>query len=212
MRLASSLSLGLHAFLFGVLALSPAGGGTTPPRFGSARIGFACDSVQRVELEELRETLDPIPFEPDLVPAPTVELPLIEMIAAVPATSPPPAGRVPPRRTAPAVLASTMVAPQGVPATLGTGGMSAPPSLLRNPEPRYPSEARRRGWQGTTLLLVRVGLDGSCRDARVVDSSGHPRLDESALDAVRRWTFSPALRDGHPVEAEIEVPVHFVLE
>jgi outer membrane biosynthesis protein TonB len=36
-------------------------------------------------------------------------------------------------------------------------------------------------------------------------------LDEKAVAAVSRWTFSPALKDGEPIEKEITAEVAFRL-
>jgi TonB family protein len=36
-------------------------------------------------------------------------------------------------------------------------------------------------------------------------------LDEKAIQAVRQWTFQPALKDGRPVDVQITVEVQFRL-
>jgi protein TonB len=46
----------------------------------------------------------------------------------------------------------------------------------------------------------------------VFRSSGFSLLDQAAVAAVRGWLFEPASRNGFPVAARVEVPVHFVLE
>lgn len=209
MRLAWLLSLGLHASLIGVFVLHPFGGGTTPPRTGTARIGGSSEESIAFESRpraELSETVSP---DPAALPVTPLALPLLALRAPLAETGSISTHRVPPQRRPPAVLSSTTVAP-AIPSSRSKGAL-APPSPLRNSAPRYPAEARRRGWQGTVLLLARVAADGSCFDARVLASSGHRCLDEAALDAVRRWAFSPAMRDGVAVEAEVEVPVNFVL-
>jgi protein TonB len=45
--------------------------------------------------------------------------------------------------------------------------------------------------EGSVDLAIEVGNDGGLRGVRVVSSSGHARLDEAALAAVRAWTFKP---------------------
>ena len=78
----------------------------------------------------------------------------------------------------------------------GTGDPIVPPSFnaeyLDNPAPIYPPAARRLREQGRVLLLVEVAPDGLPRQVNLASSSGSPRLDEAALDAVRRWRFVPA--------------------
>ena len=80
-----------------------------------------------------------------------------------------------------------------------------------NPPPRYPRAARRRNYQGTVILAVRVTTDGRAAEVKVAESSGHAVLDESALKAVRQWLFTPARRGTRPVETWVEVPVRFEL-
>ena len=208
MRLAWIVSLGIHASLFSVFALGPFGvSGTEPPRVGMSRIGFAAEEWRAVESYEIPELSESRRVELDCPPAKPVDLPLVAHCTRPVPTCSPSTARVHPRRTAPAGLSSI----EPVAASMPSEGAIAPPSPLCNPEPRYPAEARRRGWQGSVLLVARVAPDGACLEARVIESSGHRCLDEAALDAVRRWTFSPALHDGAPVEAEVEVPVNFVL-
>jgi protein TonB len=81
----------------------------------------------------------------------------------------------------------------------------------QNPVPPYPSEARRRGWEGTVLLMVEILESGRPERITIKESSGHSVLDEAALGAVERWTFVPAQRDGKPVRSVAEVPIVFSL-
>jgi protein TonB len=60
---------------------------------------------------------------------------------------------------------------------------------------------------GTTTLLALVDPSGNIKDIKVELSSGYRSLDAAALQAVRRWHFSPARRDGLPVEGYIRIPV-----
>jgi len=89
------------------------------------------------------------------------------------------------------------------------GGVSAPRTLF-SPDPEYSEEARRAKFQGTVVLWLIVGADGTPRDMRVVRSVGMG-LDEKALDAVRTWRFEPARKDGQPVAVQINVEVSFRL-
>ena len=82
----------------------------------------------------------------------------------------------------------------------------------QNPAPPYPSEARRRGWQGTVLLTVEIRENGRPERITLKESSGHAVLDNAALGAVERWTFVPAQQNGKPVRSVAEVPVIFSLQ
>jgi protein TonB len=81
-----------------------------------------------------------------------------------------------------------------------------------NPPPIYPWVARRRNYQGTVLLDVRVTAKGFVAEVKVAQSSGYPVLDRSALKSVRRWRFEPARRGSRPIETWVQVPVRFELE
>ncbi len=64
-------------------------------------------------------------------------------------------------------------------------------------QPAYPASDTRLGNEGTVDLEVYVLPDGRVGDARIVRSTGHPRLDQSALDeAKKNWRLLPATRDG----------------
>ncbi len=76
----------------------------------------------------------------------------------------------------------------------------------------YPYESRLRGESGVALIVASVGADGACLSARVERSSGFPRLDAAALDAVRQSRFEPATLDGEPVASEETLEIAFELE
>jgi len=79
--------------------------------------------------------------------------------------------------------------------------------------PEYPENAREAGIEGEVLLDVFINDDGSVRDVKVAEGiAGYPELGESAIEAVKEWTFVPATLDGEPVEAEVLVPVAFSLD
>lgn len=80
---------------------------------------------------------------------------------------------------------------------------------LTRVEPEYPLEAYRRREEGTVLLGVDIDSSGKPVDVRVVRRSGSRDLDQAALEAVRQWTFEPAVRDGRAVASEAQVPVTF---
>jgi periplasmic protein TonB len=80
-----------------------------------------------------------------------------------------------------------------------------------NEPPVYPVESRRRGEQGEVLLLVMVTAAGTVESLSLRCSSGHARLDRSAMHAVRQWRFEAARQHGVAVPSETEVQVAFRL-
>jgi protein TonB len=99
----------------------------------------------------------------------------------------------------------------------GTGVAGTPPLVaqtidyLRQPQLSYPPKAKRRHEEGMVLVLVLVGADGLAKDARVYRSSGHPMLDDAALDAVFNALFRPQIENGVARAVRIIVPINFSL-
>lgn len=87
----------------------------------------------------------------------------------------------------------------------------ARPIAGQNPAPDYPREALRRGVAGTVLLHVDVAADGTATNVDFAHRSGSAELDRAAMNAVRKWHFTPAKRNGKAVDSSVTVPVEFVL-
>ena len=82
-----------------------------------------------------------------------------------------------------------------------------PPRLLKQTRPRYPQEAFVKKVEGTVVLELLIDAAGRVARARVVQSV--PALDAAALEAVREWVFSPAIKQGRPVPTAAMAPVSF---
>lgn len=83
------------------------------------------------------------------------------------------------------------------------------PIPAQSPPPRYPPAALRRGEGGSVLLRVDVDAAGSPTAVTLLRPSGSRELDRAASQVVRRWRFTPAMRDGQPVAGSVEVPFDF---
>ena len=90
--------------------------------------------------------------------------------------------------------------------------LPARPLYLENQAPPYPLRARKLRYRGTTQLAVLVGRYGTADELRLRQSSGHPVLDQAALDAVRRWKFAPGRLGGEAVAMWVTVPIRFELQ
>lgn len=113
------------------------------------------------------------------------------------------APRPPPQPTAPTAPAPPQPTVSSSPTTLPM------PIAGQTPAPRYPTRALRRGESGTVRVRVEVGPDGRPAQVTVAQASGSRDLDRAAVDAVRRWRFHPARRDGEPVAGTVIVPISF---
>lgn len=83
---------------------------------------------------------------------------------------------------------------------------------LRNPAPPYPSVARQLKLQGTVIVRVLVSPEGRPEAVRLEKSSSSSVLDQTALNAVQRWTFVPARQGDTPIPAWVDVPILFRLK
>ena len=94
--------------------------------------------------------------------------------------------------------------------TVGTTP-TKPARALSNPNPAYPPEAVQQRLEGRVILSVTIAASGAVTKVTVAESCRHQVLDQAALDAVRRWRFSPATRSGMPVEWTARLPIRFRL-
>lgn len=72
--------------------------------------------------------------------------------------------------------------------------------------------SKRLNEQGTVMLRVMVKADGNAGMVEVKSSSGYPRLDQAAIDAVKTWRFNPATSDGKTIDEWYQVPIPFKLQ
>ena len=79
-------------------------------------------------------------------------------------------------------------------------------------KPKYPRKARTAGWEGTTVLKVRVDPGGRPGLVTVDRTSGFELLDRAAMRAMRRWEFHPARNGDRTVASWVKVPVSFQLK
>jgi protein TonB len=113
---------------------------------------------------------------------------------------------------------TAVAAPPGPPAAYSAGPtiISGPlliseVAYLRMPQPRYPTESRQAREEGLVVLRVLIDTTGHAQQVTVVQSSGHPRLDAAAREAVAHALFKPYFADGVAHDALATVPVEFSL-
>jgi protein TonB len=92
-------------------------------------------------------------------------------------------------------------------APVRVGGEIKEPKKIVDVKPVYPEIAQRAKIAGIVIIEATIGKDGSVRDAKVLRSQ--PFLDQAALDAVKKWKFTPTLLNGVPVEVIMTVTVNF---
>lgn len=111
---------------------------------------------------------------------------------AVDANTPPPSPE--PRRAAPIRAAELPVAPVKV----------------ADMQPVYPDAARAARMDGIVILECLIDTTGRVTNIRVLKSA--PLFNQSAIDAVRQWRYTPSVYHGRPVSVLMTVTVRFVLK
>ena len=82
---------------------------------------------------------------------------------------------------------------------------------LKTERPLYPRMAREQGWQGKVLVRAHISAEGTVKSASVQESSGFPVLDDSAVQAVKTWSFEPAKNGEFDVPSTVDLPIRFDL-
>ena len=82
-------------------------------------------------------------------------------------------------------------------------------NLVTSVPPAYPPLATAARVQGNVLLQVEISVQGLVQNVTVL--SGHPLLNEAAIQAVRKWTYKPIIVNGQTVPVITTVTVNFTL-
>ena len=95
-------------------------------------------------------------------------------------------------------------------AAIRVGGNVQNSKLIQKIDPIYPELAKRARVAGFVLLQVTVDEQGMVSGIKLI--RGHPLLNQSAIDAVGQWRYSPTLLNGEPVPVIATVTVNYVLQ
>ena len=87
------------------------------------------------------------------------------------------------------------------------GGIKAPTVLVQS-DAEFSEEARKAKFSGSVEVYLWVEGDGTPSHVRVVRGVGMG-LDEKAVEAVRKYRFHPAMKDGKPVAVDLYIDVNF---
>jgi len=88
-------------------------------------------------------------------------------------------------------------------------GNLSQPAAIRKVDPGYPTQLMRENVAGTVIVYAVIQADGSVGDVRVLRGV-ESRIDYYASQAVSKWQFQPAMKNGAPVavEATFVIPFH----
>ncbi len=144
----------------------------------------------------------PVP-KPTPKPLPVAEAPSEHAIEAPQPTPAPPAPPAPPTPPAPPAPRPTLAiaAPAG-----------GPKVSCQMIQPDYPTLSKRRGETGTATVYFEVSVSGQVEKAKLTKSSGYPRLDSAALDAVNASSCKPYMENGQAVRVRYTQAMAFTLD
>jgi TonB family protein len=83
------------------------------------------------------------------------------------------------------------------------------PQPVYTTDPVYPEDARKARLEGQVVIKTVIDEQGKVQEPAVEKSSGHPNLDQAALDAVSNWKFKPATLEGKPVAVHYRMTINF---
>lgn len=160
-----------------------------PPEFPIAKIGIPPpEEPPPPVIRPLERKPDPKPEQPKPVqrrpPAPSTQAPVDNQ----------------PRQAAPQAAAAPRVVPDS---QIG---------YLVKPNPVYPARSRKAGERGTVMVRVLIDPTGRPSQVAVQTSSGHPPLDEAALNALRAAQFRPYVEGGVAKPIWVLAPITFNLQ
>jgi TonB family protein len=88
------------------------------------------------------------------------------------------------------------------------GGDVSAPKLIFAPDPEYSEKARQAKYQGVCVVSLIIDEQGKPKRVQVVRHLGMG-LDQKAVEAVKQYTFTPAMRHGKPAAVEVHIEVNF---
>jgi TonB family protein len=137
---------------------------------------------------------DPTPDEPEPIRLedeiePDIDLPDTDIVFGIPEGPPP-------------------VEPTG---PIRVGGDVKPPNKVYSPSPQYTEIARKARITGVVIVEAIIDKQGNVTNVKVL--KGLPMgLDQSAVDAVKKWRFEPATLNGKPVAVIYNLTINFQLQ
>lgn len=92
-------------------------------------------------------------------------------------------------------------------------GAYTPAEPIKRVNPTYPKTAAINGYEGWAKVSYIVDEQGNVVDPVVESFGGHKGFKRSTINAVKKWKFTPAMKDGKPTQScHNEVHMSFLLE
>ncbi len=166
----------------------------------------------------------PAPPPPDPKPLPTtaaIEHPVVVPTPVVhPTVSPDPIltttaiplGPVMPPVPGPSASASPIAEPTAAVPLPVLVDAAVDPRYAAALQPPYPAEERRAEHEGRVVVRVLIGVDGRVKQVERKSADSDAFFRETEKQALTKWRFKPATRDGIPVETWRTMSIRFLLQ
>ena len=123
--------------------------------------------------------------------------------------------KAPPPRTTPAprapAAAATPAPSTDTEVAASAGGVTSDAVLTRAATPVYPPTALRTRQSGWVVVSFTVDADGGTSDVHVANAQPRRVFDNAATDAVKRYRFTPAMKNGTAVSSKRQQKIEFNL-
>ncbi|NLM16707.1 MAG: TonB family protein [Candidatus Riflebacteria bacterium] len=86
------------------------------------------------------------------------------------------------------------------------------PGIITQIKPDFPEWARKEGVSGEASFKVLIRKSGMVGDVLTLSSTIHPKLALDCSKTLRRWMFSPMIKDGQPQDTWVKITVKYSLE
>lgn len=88
--------------------------------------------------------------------------------------------------------------------------VSVPAEMKAAPPPHYPAEWRDRGVEGEAQVAYIINEKGRTEQVQVATATDR-QFGDAAVEAVKKWRFAPAKKDGRPARVLVTHRLKFTL-
>lgn len=213
------LALLLSALALAVFLWFLSGPRYTPPRPPAVQVDVVelpAPPPPQAETQPPPEAEPPPPaaVEPE-PPPPPLEQVLEPTLEAPPPPPPKPVPRPKAQATKPlppiAPPPQTALAPPPPPSAAPAGGNTMGPRALYQPKPEIPEELRHHRLDLVAVARFQVAANGSTQ-VELIEPTPEPSLNRAILETLKKWRFFPALENGKPVAATIDIRIPLAVQ
>jgi len=84
------------------------------------------------------------------------------------------------------------------------------PKYKTKMDPKYPQSAKEAKKEGTVVLQFTIDENGTPKDIVALTNFGFG-LEAAAIEALKKSTFHPAIKDGKPISNQVKIPYEFAI-